>query len=45
MSQCDAIFDLKIEIGLHDLYFMVQWFCLIYVENCMYLMDEHQTFG
>ena len=29
MSQYDRNFDLKINIGHHDLYFMVQWFCLI----------------
>ena len=29
MSQYDPKFDLKINIGHYDLYFMVQWFCLI----------------
>ena len=29
MRQCDPNFDLKINIGQHDLYFMVLWFCLI----------------
>ena len=29
MSQYDPNFDLKINIGHYDLYFMVQWFCLI----------------
>ena len=29
MSQCDLIFDLKINVGKHDLHFMVKWFCLI----------------
>ena len=29
MSQYDPIFDLKINVGQHDLYFTVQWFCLI----------------
>ena len=29
MSQFDTIFDLKINVGHCDLYFMVQWFCLI----------------
>ena len=29
MNQYDPTFDLKIDIGHFDLYFMVQWFCLI----------------
>ena len=29
MSQYDPKFDLKINTGNYDLYFMVQWFCLI----------------
>ena len=29
MSRHDTIFDLKINVGWCDLYFMVQWFCLI----------------
>ena len=29
MSQYDPTFDLKIKVGHCDLYFMVQWFCLI----------------
>ena len=29
MSQYDPMFDLKINVGHCDLYFMVQWFCLI----------------
>ena len=29
MSQCDATFDLKINVGHSDLYFMFQWFCPI----------------
>ena len=29
MSQYDLTFGLKINVGLCDLYFMVQWFCLI----------------
>ena len=29
MSQYDATFDLKINVGHSDLHFMVQWFCLI----------------
>ena len=29
MGQYDPTFDLKINSGLCDLYFMVQWFCLI----------------
>ena len=30
MSQYDRTFDLKINVGHCDLYFMVQWFCLIF---------------
>ena len=30
MSQYDWTFDLKINVGHWDLYFMVQWFCLIF---------------
>ena len=26
MSQCNTTFDLKINLGYSDLYFMVQWF-------------------
>ena len=29
MSQYNPMFDLKINVGHCDLYFMVQWFCLI----------------
>ena len=29
MGQYDPTFDLKIKVGLFDLYFMVQRFCLI----------------
>ena len=29
MGQYDPMFDLKINVGLCDLYFMAQWFCLI----------------
>ena len=29
MSQYDLMFDLEINVGQCDLYFMVQWFCLI----------------
>ena len=29
MSQYDLTFDFKINVGHFDLYFMVQWFCLI----------------
>ena len=29
MSQYDTTFDLQINVGRCDLYFMVQWFCLI----------------
>ena len=31
MSHCDATFDLKINVSHSDPYFMVQWFCLIYL--------------
>ena len=30
MSQYDLTFDLRIKMGHCDLYFMVQWFCLIF---------------
>ena len=30
MSQYDPQFDLKINVGHYALYFMVQWFCLIF---------------
>ena len=30
MGQYDPAFDLKINVGHCDLYFMVQWFCLIF---------------
>ena len=42
MSQCDAIFNLIIDVGQYGLYFTVQWFSL-YLED--YLMDECNTFG
>ena len=29
MNQYDPRFDLKINVGHCDLYFMVQWFCLV----------------
>ena len=29
-SQYDQIFDLMINVGLCDVYFMVQWFCIIF---------------
>ena len=41
MSQYDPMFDLKINVGHCDLYFMVQWFCLI----SWRLMYEHHTSG
>ena len=30
MNQYDPRFDLKINVGHFDLYFMVQWFCLVF---------------
>ena len=36
------MFDLKINVGHCDLYFMVQWFCLI---SWSYLIYEHYTLG
>ena len=30
MSQCNTTFDLKINLGHSDLYFMVKWFLFIY---------------
>ena len=41
VSQYHPMFDLKINIGHCDLYFIVHWFCLI----SLYLMDECHTFG
>ena len=29
MNQYDPTFDLKVIVGHYDLYFMVQWFCVI----------------
>ena len=29
MSKCDAAFDLKMNVGHSDLYFIVWWFCLV----------------
>ena len=31
MNFHDMTFDLKINVGLYDLYFMAQWFCLIFL--------------
>ena len=42
MSQYNPTFDLKINVGHYDLYFMVQWLCL-YLEDC--LMHEYHTLG
>ena len=42
MSQYDTTFDLKINVGHCDLYFMVQYFAL-YFEDC--LIYEHHTLG
>ena len=42
MSQYGATSDLKINVGLCDLYFMVQYFAL-YLED--YLIYEHCSFG
>ena len=36
MSQCDQTFDLKINVGLSDLYFMLLWLD--------YLVDKYRTF-
>ena len=41
MNQYDSTFDLKINVGHCDLYFMVKWFALF--ED--YLMYEHHYFG
>ena len=30
MSQCNTTFDLKINLGHSDLYFMDQWFVVFY---------------
>ena len=39
LSPYDPKFNLKINIGHYDLYFMVQWFCLILKTIwCMYII-------
>ena len=38
MSQYDKTFNLKINVGHCDLYFMVQWFCLI-----AWILEEFDT--
>ena len=42
MGQCDATFNLRVNVGLCDLYFMVSDFAL-YLED--YLMYEHHYLG
>ena len=39
MSQCNTTFDLKINLGHSDLYFMVQWFFFVY-----FLFWKHFSF-
>ena len=47
MSQCDSTFDFKINVGHSDLYFTVQWFCLISGRlfdgwtSCFCIMSQH----
>ena len=43
MSQYDTMFDLKLNVGHCDLYFMVQWFCL--VSWRLFDIYEHHTLG
>ena len=40
LIHCDIKFDLQIDIYVSDLYFMVQWFCLI----SSMLFDEQASF-
>ena len=40
MSQYDPMFDLKINVGHCDLYFMVQWFCLISILKTVWCMNR-----
>ena len=42
MGQYDPIFDLKINVGLCDLYFMVQCNFVLYLQD--YLMHECHIF-
>ena len=42
MSQYDPKFDLKINIGHYDLYFMVQWFALCLEDYLMYFGSMNQ---
>ena len=42
MSQCNTIFDLKINLGHSDLYFMVRWFqsFIFWCENILILLAK-----
>ena len=43
MSQCNMTFDLKINLGHSDLYFMVQWFLFFYffaLKNILVLLAK-----
>ena len=40
MDQCDTKIDLLKYLWVNDLYFMVQWFCLIQCIFIKYLMDD-----
>ena len=39
MSQCNTTFDLKINLGQSDLYFMVQWFLFF-----IFCSEKHFSF-
>ena len=39
MSQYDTTFDLKINVGHCDPYFMVQWFCLTCISKAIWYMN------
>ena len=41
MGQCNMTFDLKINLGHSDLYFMVQWFLLFFaLKNILVLLAK-----
>ena len=44
MSQCDAVIELKINIGHNDVYIKIQWFCSIYVIQIVRLKSEFGPF-
>ena len=40
MSQCDQTFDLKINISLSDLYFMLLWLDYLVDKYCTCIMSQ-----